>query len=175
MPGEAHIVHWWTDAEADHAARRELAGFLVRDLKGERSVMYEVNVRSVPERSMLCVLRHLRWDEFAAVRWSSAGPSRLRTRRRSPSGSLIWCAPVLVGPVGSGPGSGSGGGLECDFAIPLTSGEAANPTVGEGLPEVEVGSGFAAGDGADLYGGRLHAILSRTTSTRKKSGRRCRI
>jgi pimeloyl-ACP methyl ester carboxylesterase/DNA-binding transcriptional MerR regulator len=63
----AHVAQWWADAETDHAARRELAGFLVGDLKGERFVMYEVNVRSVPERSVLCLLRHLRWDEFPAT------------------------------------------------------------------------------------------------------------
>ena len=45
-------------AEADHAARRDLAGYLVDRLTGKRNVMYEVKVRDVPARSLLCLLRH---------------------------------------------------------------------------------------------------------------------
>jgi DNA-binding transcriptional MerR regulator len=49
---------YWTRAEADHAARRDLAGYLVDRLTGKRSVMYEVAVRDIPARSLLCLLRH---------------------------------------------------------------------------------------------------------------------
>jgi DNA-binding transcriptional MerR regulator len=49
---------YWSGAEADHAARRDLAGYLVDRLTGKRSVMYEVKVRDVPARSLLCLLRH---------------------------------------------------------------------------------------------------------------------
>jgi DNA-binding transcriptional MerR regulator len=45
-------------AEADHAARRGLAGYLVDRLSGKRNVMYEVKVRDIPARSLLCLLRH---------------------------------------------------------------------------------------------------------------------
>ncbi len=226
-----HLGQWWADAEADHAARRELAGFLVGDLKGERSVMYEVNVRSVPERSVICLLRHLRWGEFAAAardfteRFTDVGrlpgadgalfivyhgevsedgdgpvefcrpvspadaaslvsrfpdlvlrteaaheeafvhlardPARTppaqslliletlltwaSSQNRRPSGSVRQ---IMVRPIGSD------GGLECDFAIPLSSGSADSQ---QGVstvvtsPEVEVSSGFATGGGADLY------------------------
>jgi hypothetical protein len=45
-------------AEADHAARRDLSGYLVDRLAGKRNVMYEVKVRDIPARSLLCLLRH---------------------------------------------------------------------------------------------------------------------
>jgi pimeloyl-ACP methyl ester carboxylesterase/DNA-binding transcriptional MerR regulator len=63
----AEIAGWWSDAEAEHAARRELAGFLRDRLNGKRSVMYEVSVRTVPSRNVLSLLRHVRWDEFVGV------------------------------------------------------------------------------------------------------------
>ena len=49
---------YWSGAEADHAARRDLAGYLVDRLAGKRNVMYEVKVRDIPARSLLCLLRH---------------------------------------------------------------------------------------------------------------------
>ncbi len=57
---------YWSQAEAGHAARRELAGYLVDRLTGKRSVMYEVAVRQIPERSALCLLRHVA-DEAAVT------------------------------------------------------------------------------------------------------------
>jgi DNA-binding transcriptional MerR regulator len=49
---------YWSGAEADHAGRRDLAGYLVDRLAGKRNVMYEVKVRGIPARSLLCLLRH---------------------------------------------------------------------------------------------------------------------
>lgn len=54
----AHVGAYWSGAEADHAARRDLAGYLVDRLAGKRNVMYEVKVRDIPARSLLCLLRH---------------------------------------------------------------------------------------------------------------------
>lgn len=54
----AHVGAYWSGAEADHAARRDLAGYLVDRLTGKRTVMYEVKVRDIPARSLLCLLRH---------------------------------------------------------------------------------------------------------------------
>jgi DNA-binding transcriptional MerR regulator len=54
----AHVGAYWSGAEADHAARRDLAGYLVDRLRGKRNVMYEVNLRDIPARSLLCLLRH---------------------------------------------------------------------------------------------------------------------
>jgi DNA-binding transcriptional MerR regulator len=47
----------WAAAEAEHAARRDLAGYLVDRLNGKRSVMYEVTTRDIPGRSLLCLKR----------------------------------------------------------------------------------------------------------------------
>ncbi len=54
----AQVGAYWSVAEADHAARRDLAGYLVDRLTGNRNVMYEVKVRDIPARSLLCLLRH---------------------------------------------------------------------------------------------------------------------
>ncbi len=54
----AQVGTYWSEIEADHAGRRDLAGYLVDRLNGKRNVMYEVTVRDVPARSLLCLLRH---------------------------------------------------------------------------------------------------------------------
>jgi DNA-binding transcriptional MerR regulator len=51
------IGDYWAAAEAEHAARRDLAGYLVDRLSGKRSVMYEVGTRDIPDRSLLCLKR----------------------------------------------------------------------------------------------------------------------
>ena len=59
----ARIAEHWRDAEAAHDTRRELAGYLVSRLSGERSVMYEVATREMPERSLLCLKRNVHEQE----------------------------------------------------------------------------------------------------------------
>jgi DNA-binding transcriptional MerR regulator len=54
----AQVGAYWSGAEADHAAHRDLAGYLVDRLAGKRNVMHEVKVRDIPARSLLCLLRH---------------------------------------------------------------------------------------------------------------------
>ena len=68
------IVGYWTGAEAEHAARRTLAGLLVDELRKDpeadrrtRSRMYEVEVRDMPERRELSLLRRLHSDELVAA------------------------------------------------------------------------------------------------------------
>jgi DNA-binding transcriptional MerR regulator len=51
------IAEYWRGAEAAHDARRGLADYLVNRLRGKRSVMYEVAMREMPERSLLCLKR----------------------------------------------------------------------------------------------------------------------
>jgi len=55
----ARIAEHWRDAEAAHDARRELADYLVSRLSGKRPVMYEVGMREMPERSLLCLKRNV--------------------------------------------------------------------------------------------------------------------
>jgi hypothetical protein len=58
------IAAHWRKAESAHDARRELADYLVNLLSGKRSVMYEVAIREIPERSVLCLKRNV--DEQGA-------------------------------------------------------------------------------------------------------------
>jgi DNA-binding transcriptional MerR regulator len=60
------IAEHWRDADAAHEARRELADYLVNRLRGKRSVMYEVATREIPERSLLCIKRHVDLQEMWA-------------------------------------------------------------------------------------------------------------
>ena len=62
----ARIAEHWRDAEAAHDARRDLAGYLVSRLRGKRSVMYEVGMREMPERSLLCLKRNVDEQEMWA-------------------------------------------------------------------------------------------------------------
>ncbi len=49
----------WAATEAGHTARRALAAYLIDELSGNRSVVYEVSTREIPERSLLCVKRNV--------------------------------------------------------------------------------------------------------------------
>jgi len=53
------IATYWEGVETEHDARRDLAGYIVNLLRGREDVMYEVATRTVPERSVLCRLRHV--------------------------------------------------------------------------------------------------------------------
>ncbi len=53
------IAAYWEGVEAEHDARRDLAGYVVDLLLGRERVMYEVATRTLPERSLLCQLRHV--------------------------------------------------------------------------------------------------------------------
>jgi DNA-binding transcriptional MerR regulator len=57
------IRDYWASAEMEHAAQRELAGYLVDRLDGKKPAMYEVAVRDMPARSLLSLMRHLHQDE----------------------------------------------------------------------------------------------------------------
>jgi hypothetical protein len=53
------IAQLWAHAEAEHDARKELAGYLVAQLSGKESVMYEVSTREIPDRTVLCLKRNV--------------------------------------------------------------------------------------------------------------------
>jgi DNA-binding transcriptional MerR regulator len=83
------IRDWWSAAEAEHGARRALAGYLADQLTGERSVMYEVATRQIPERTVLCLKRNVdpagAWalgKEFVAIMRDPAGARRAHARPR---------------------------------------------------------------------------------------------
>lgn len=58
------IRAYWAGTEAEHAAQRELVGYLVDRLHGEKSAMYEVTVRDMPARSLLSIIRRAHQDEL---------------------------------------------------------------------------------------------------------------
>jgi DNA-binding transcriptional MerR regulator len=60
------IASYWAAVEADHDARRELANHLVDRLNGKRSAVFEVALREIPTRRMLCLQRNVA-DESEAV------------------------------------------------------------------------------------------------------------
>jgi hypothetical protein len=59
------IGEYWATAESEHAARRELAGYLVDRLSGKRSDMYEVVTTDIPARTVLCLKRNVAGEEGA--------------------------------------------------------------------------------------------------------------
>ncbi|HEY7143551.1 MAG TPA: helix-turn-helix domain-containing protein [Streptosporangiaceae bacterium] len=61
------LARYWAAAEAEHAARRALAGSLVAHFSGERSAMYEVATRDIPARRLLCLHQHVTPDQAVPV------------------------------------------------------------------------------------------------------------
>jgi hypothetical protein len=99
------VAEHWRDAEATHDARRELADHLVSRLSGKRSVMYEVAMREIPERSLLCLKRNVQeqemWafgKEFIAILRERPLP---KTEGREGAAFCIWWG--LVNADGDGP------------------------------------------------------------------------
>src|ERR1700689_4783035 len=54
-----HIREFWSATEAEHTGHRALATYLIDELSGKRSVLYEVKTREIPDRSLLCVKRNV--------------------------------------------------------------------------------------------------------------------
>jgi DNA-binding transcriptional MerR regulator len=61
------IAEYWAGAEKDHVARRELAAYLVSQLSGKGSTMFDVSTREMPDRSVLCLKRSVAGQDRA---WS---------------------------------------------------------------------------------------------------------
>ena len=59
------IRELWAATEAGHTSRRALAAYLIDELSGKRPVMYEVNTREMPERSLLCLKRNVTGEKAA--------------------------------------------------------------------------------------------------------------
>ena len=59
------VREFWAAADAGHASRRALAAYLIDELSGKRSIMYEVSTREMPDRMLLCLKRNVA-DEKAA-------------------------------------------------------------------------------------------------------------
>lgn len=106
------VTAWWAAAEAEHAARRDLTAYLVDQLSGRKTVMYEVATREIPERRLLCLQRNVdeagAWalgQEFVGIMQARPLP-RIEGRAGAPfaiyhgevsadsDGPVEWCRPV---------------------------------------------------------------------------------
>jgi DNA-binding transcriptional MerR regulator len=106
------IALQWQQTEDVHAARRELANYLVSQLNGKKPVMKEVAVREIPERRLLCLKRNVddktAWafgKEFIAILRERPLP-RMEEREGAmfsiywgeisadSDGPMEWCKPV---------------------------------------------------------------------------------
>lgn len=74
------VTQWWERVETKVAERRAVVCALQSRLRGEDQAMYDINVRSMPERSVLTISRHLhigesgQFFEDAFTRLRAAGP-----------------------------------------------------------------------------------------------------
>jgi DNA-binding transcriptional MerR regulator len=59
------ITAYWAQVEVEHSARRDLTAFLVEQLTGKDSHMFDVELRDTPERMVLSAKRHLTADELS--------------------------------------------------------------------------------------------------------------
>jgi DNA-binding transcriptional MerR regulator len=60
----AELRAYWARAESEHAARKDVIAFLVEHLEGKDDPMFEVRVRDLPERMVLCSRRDVTIDEM---------------------------------------------------------------------------------------------------------------
>ena len=60
VPAQAaeRVRKFWDATDAKHTSRAALAAYLIDELSGKRSVVYEINTREIPERSLLCIERN---------------------------------------------------------------------------------------------------------------------
>lgn len=114
-PAEAarQVAAFWAEAEFEHHGRRALTGFLVADLTGESPDRYDVQVRELPARQVLCLRRHVTPEQLVLVgrdfivrRMREAGVPRLAGVAGNPyviyhgmvtedsDGPAEWCRPV---------------------------------------------------------------------------------
>jgi DNA-binding transcriptional MerR regulator len=66
-PGEAaeRVRGLWAAVESKHSSLRALATYVIDELSGKRSVVYEVKTREIPDRSLLCVKRNVAGEKAA--------------------------------------------------------------------------------------------------------------
>lgn len=74
------VSEHWAGVEAEHAAKRELAGYVVNSLNGMETAMYEVALRDIPSRSQLRLKRNVN-SRPGAIALGQEFVSLLRERR----------------------------------------------------------------------------------------------
>jgi DNA-binding transcriptional MerR regulator len=59
------VRQFWAATDAEHSSRRALATYLIDELSGKRSVVYEISTREIPDRSLLCIKRNVTGEKAA--------------------------------------------------------------------------------------------------------------
>ena len=59
------VRQFWAATDAEHSSRGALAEYLIDELSGKRSVVYEISTREIPERSLLCIKRNVTGEKAA--------------------------------------------------------------------------------------------------------------
>ena len=112
------IATYWEGVEAEHDARRDLAGYIVDLLSGRERVMFEVATRALPERSLLCQLRHVA-DEQETIAF---GKEFLAIFKERPQ-PRIEGAPFLILIYHGEVSPDSDGPVECCRPVPAEQAE----------------------------------------------------
>ncbi len=112
------LATYWEGVEAEHDARRDLAGYIVDLLSGREHVMYEVATRTLPERSLLCQSRHVA-DEQETFAF---GKEFLAIFKERPQ-PLVAGAPFLVLVYHGEVSPDSDGPVECCRPVPAEQAE----------------------------------------------------
>ena len=126
------VREFWAATDAEHTARRGLAAYLIDELSGKRSVMYEVSTREMPERSLLCLKRNVAgrdqaWafgkDFIALLRHYQLPPIQGRAGAffciywgevsEDSDGPVEWCSSHPISRGGSALGTLPGADLAC--------------------------------------------------------------
>ena len=107
------IATYWEGVETEHDARRDLASYIVDLLLGREHVMYEVATRRLPERSLLCQLRHVA-DEKQTFAF---GKEFLAIFKERPQ-PLVAGSPFLILIYYGEVSSDSDGPVECCRPVP---------------------------------------------------------
>jgi DNA-binding transcriptional MerR regulator len=111
--GAEAIARYWAEVESGHATRRELTEYIIDRLNGKRAGMYEVEVRRIPARRILCLLRSVSGEaevfsmgkEFVGLFRGSSVPSLKGIAgsafliyhgevSQDSDGPIEWCRPV---------------------------------------------------------------------------------
>jgi DNA-binding transcriptional MerR regulator len=107
------LAGYWQQREFEHEGRRALAGYLADEFRDGRSVRYDVQVRHVPARQLLCLRRAAGpadvvtlGRDFIVRRMRETGVPRIPGRAGNPfliyhsmvtedgDGLVEWCRPV---------------------------------------------------------------------------------
>jgi hypothetical protein len=72
----AALTRWWEDVEAAGGERRSLVAYIRARLRGEEHAVYDINLRRLPDRTLVSINRHV--DAAGTAAFFDEAFSRLR-------------------------------------------------------------------------------------------------